>query len=63
MTDSAGPGSRAFWAAKVSKKMSRLDDLPPDQRAALSLVLRQSKSYAEVAALLAATQRTTKAIA
>src|SRR5437660_11455904 len=52
MTDSAGPGSRAFWAAKVSKKMSRLDDLPPDQRAALSLLLRQRKAYAEVAAML-----------
>ncbi len=32
--------------------MSRLDELPPDQRAALSLLLRQHKSYAEVAALL-----------
>lgn len=32
--------------------MSRLDDLPPDQRAALSLLLRQRKSYAEVALLL-----------
>jgi len=32
--------------------MSRLDDLPPDQRAALSLLLRQHKSYAEVAKLL-----------
>jgi hypothetical protein len=32
--------------------MSRFDDLPPDQRATLSLLLRQSKSYAEVAALL-----------
>jgi hypothetical protein len=32
--------------------MSRLDDLPPDQRAALSLLLRQRKSYAEVAGLL-----------
>ncbi|HEX3509626.1 MAG TPA: sigma-70 region 4 domain-containing protein [Solirubrobacteraceae bacterium] len=32
--------------------MSRLDELPPDQRAALSLVLLQKKSYAEVAALL-----------
>jgi hypothetical protein len=32
--------------------MSRLDDLPPDQRAALSLLLRQHKSYAEVAELL-----------
>ena len=29
--------------------MSRLDELPPDQRAALSLLLRQRKSYAEVA--------------
>jgi nucleoid-associated protein YgaU len=32
--------------------MSRLDDLPPDQRAALSLLLRQRKSYADVATLL-----------
>jgi Sigma-70, region 4 len=32
--------------------MSRLDELPPDQRAALSLLLRQRKSYAEVAKLL-----------
>jgi hypothetical protein len=33
--------------------MSRLDELPPDQRAALSLLLRQRKSYGEVAKLLA----------
>jgi hypothetical protein len=32
--------------------MSRLDDLPPDQRATLSLLLRRRKSYAEVATLL-----------
>jgi hypothetical protein len=32
--------------------MSRLDDLPPDQRAALSLLLSRGKDYAEVAALL-----------
>jgi hypothetical protein len=32
--------------------MSRLDELPPDQRAALSLLLRQGKRYAEVASLL-----------
>ena len=32
--------------------MSRLDELPPDQSAALSLLLRQHKSYADVAALL-----------
>jgi hypothetical protein len=32
--------------------MSRLDDLPPDQHAALGLLLRQGKSYAEVAELL-----------
>jgi hypothetical protein len=32
--------------------MSRLDDLPPDQHAALGLLLRQHKSYAEVAELL-----------
>jgi hypothetical protein len=32
--------------------MSRLDDLPPDERATLSLLLRQGKSYAQVAALL-----------
>jgi Sigma-70, region 4 len=32
--------------------MSRLDELPPDQRAALSLLLRQHKSYSEVATML-----------
>ena len=32
--------------------MSRLDDLPLDQRAALSLLLAQGKSYAEVATML-----------
>jgi hypothetical protein len=32
--------------------MSRLDQLPPDQRAALSLLLAQRKSYAEVARML-----------
>jgi hypothetical protein len=32
--------------------MSKLDDLPADQRAALSLLLRQRKDYAEVAQLL-----------
>src|SRR5436305_1750635 len=32
--------------------MSRLDDLPPDQRAALSLLLLRGKNYAEVAKLL-----------
>jgi hypothetical protein len=32
--------------------MSRLDELPPDQRAALSLLLQQRKSYADVATLL-----------
>jgi hypothetical protein len=37
--------------------MSRLDDLPPDQRAALSLLLRQRKSYAAVAELLGIPER------
>ena len=37
--------------------MSRLDDLPPDQRAALSLLLRQRKAYAEVAAMLQISER------
>jgi hypothetical protein len=32
--------------------MSSIDELPPDQRAALSLLLRQRKSYDEVAGLL-----------
>ncbi len=32
--------------------MSRLDELPPDQSAALSLLLGQRKTYADVAALL-----------
>ena len=37
--------------------MTGLDDLPPDQRAALSLLLRQRKSYGEVAELLGISQR------
>jgi len=37
--------------------MSTLDELPPDQRAALSLLLRQRKSYAEVALLLGIAER------
>jgi hypothetical protein len=37
--------------------MSRLDELPPDQSAALSLLLRQRKSYAEVAKLLGIGER------
>jgi hypothetical protein len=37
--------------------MSRLDDLPPDQRAALSLLLRQGKDYAQVAQLLQIDER------
>jgi hypothetical protein len=37
--------------------MSRLDEIPPDQRAALSLLLRQRKSYAEVASLLGIQER------
>jgi len=32
--------------------MSRLDELPPDERAALSLLLRQRKSYSDLARLL-----------
>jgi hypothetical protein len=37
--------------------MSRLDELPPDQRAALSLLLRQRKSYSEVAEMLGLPER------
>jgi hypothetical protein len=37
--------------------MSRLEELPPDQRAALSLLLYQRKSYAEVASLLRIAER------
>ncbi|HSZ13813.1 MAG TPA: sigma-70 region 4 domain-containing protein [Solirubrobacteraceae bacterium] len=37
--------------------MSRFDELPPDQAAALSLLLNQRKSYAEVAALLGISER------
>jgi Sigma-70, region 4 len=43
--------------AGVHTPMSRLDDLPPDQSAALSLLLRQGKSYAEVAGLLGISER------
>lgn len=37
--------------------MSRLDDLPPDQRATLSLLLRTRRTYADVAALLDISER------
>jgi hypothetical protein len=37
--------------------MSRLDDLPPDQHATLSLLLSRRKSYAEVATLLSIPER------
>src|SRR3712207_781844 len=32
--------------------MARIDDLPPDQRAALQLLLKQGRSYDEIASLL-----------
>ena len=38
--------------ADIHPPMSRLDDLPPDQRAALSLLLGQGKSYGELAGML-----------
>lgn len=37
--------------------MSRLDDLPPDQRAVLSLLVRQGKSHAEIADMLGIPQQ------
>jgi hypothetical protein len=37
--------------------MSRLEELPPDQRAALSVLLRQRKTYAEVAGMLGISPR------
>ena len=40
--------------------MSRLDDLPPDQRATLSLLLRSGKSYADVASLLEIPERSVR---
>ncbi|HEY5343672.1 MAG TPA: sigma factor-like helix-turn-helix DNA-binding protein [Solirubrobacteraceae bacterium] len=36
--------------------MSRLDDLPPDQRAVLLLLVRQGKSHAEIAEMLGISQ-------
>jgi len=37
--------------------MSRLDELPPDQRAALTILLRRRKTYAEVAGMLGIPER------
>jgi hypothetical protein len=37
--------------------MTRLDELPADQRAVLSLLLRQHKSYGEIAAMLAISEQ------
>jgi hypothetical protein len=45
------PYSQALGAGEQIR-MSRLDDLPADQRATLSLLLAQGKDYAEVAQLL-----------
>jgi hypothetical protein len=40
--------------------MSRLDDLPPDQRAVLLLLVRQGKSHAEIAEMLGIPQHTVR---
>jgi hypothetical protein len=40
--------------------MSRLDDLPPDQRAVLSLLVQQGKSHAEIAEMLGIPQSTVR---
>lgn len=40
--------------------MSRLDDLPPDQRAVLMLLVRQGKSQAEIADMLGIPQHTVR---
>jgi hypothetical protein len=40
--------------------MSRLDELPPDQRAVLSLLVRQGKSHAEIAEMLGIPQDTVR---
>jgi hypothetical protein len=45
---------------KPKRVMSRLDDLLPDQRAVLSLLLRQRKTYPEVAALLSIAERSVR---
>jgi hypothetical protein len=37
--------------------MSRLDELPPDQQAALSLLVKQGRSYAQVAAMLSISEQ------
>ncbi len=42
---------------EANLNMSRVDQLPPDQRAALSVLLRAHKSYAEVAGLLGIAER------
>jgi hypothetical protein len=51
----ASTGTKATLADV--QEMSRLDELPPDQRAALSLLLSQRKTYAEVSTLLAIQER------
>jgi hypothetical protein len=40
--------------------MSRLDDLPPDQRAVLLLLVQQGKSHAEIAGMLGISQTTVR---
>ena len=58
VTSRAAPRlARALDAPAGTPTMSRLDELPPDQHAALSLLVRQHKSYAQVAALLGISER------
>src|SRR5512134_2493789 len=47
-----GCGTIAARRGSLRARMPRLDDLPADQRAVLQLVLRQGRSYADIAATL-----------
>ena len=39
-------------SVSLLRRMARFDDLPADQKAVLQLVLRQGRTYAEIAGLL-----------
>src|SRR3954471_22236159 len=49
---SMGLAPYPYRSGSLAHRMARLDQLPPDQRAVLQLLLKQGKSYGEIADVL-----------
>src|SRR5213076_2376160 len=49
---STGPAPYRDRCGSLALRMARLDQLPPDRRAVLQLLLKQGKSYGEIASVL-----------